>query len=304
VFAGSHFGVSLNNRGQLAFPGLVSTDKGLPFPEHLGLGVGIFAARKNGAISSVVSPGDPAPGGGVFDAAFGPWINNRGDVAFMAHVAGDECLAENSPPPSIVIACLPGVYVKNAATGEIRSISLAGQAAPGGGVYRGVFSPVLNDRGDVVFLGDLTPPPAVAEVAGVYLHSKGETVALAHPGSAMPGGGAFVTASTIIGWQIDVNNRGDVVFNATVDTDDNGDGILDTGLFVWSHGALRLVARTGTDIPGVGTIAHLITNVPLTSPRPALVPNSGANNNDRGQVLFSATLTDGRGVLLLATPHP
>jgi hypothetical protein len=34
------------------------------------------------------------------------------------------------------------------------------------------------------------------------------------------------------------------------------------------------------------------------------VPNSGAINNDRGQVLFSATLTDGRGVLLLDTPGP
>jgi hypothetical protein len=35
-----------------------------------------------------------------------------------------------------------------------------------------------------------------------------------------------------------------------------------------------------------------------------LVPNSGANNNDRGQVVFGATLSDGRGVLLLATPKP
>jgi hypothetical protein len=302
VFAGSSFGVSLNNRGQLVFPGLVPTDKGIPFPEHLGLGVGIFRANKKGTISSVVSPGDPAPGGGVFDAAFGPWINNQGDVAFMGHVAGDECLAATSPPPFIVIACLPGVYVKNAATAEIRSIALAGQSAPGGGVYRAAISPVLNDRGDVVFLGDLTPPPAADEVTGVYLHSKGKTVALARPGSAMPGGGAFVTGSNLIGWQIDVNNRGDVVFNAALDTDANADGVPDTGLYVWSHGSLHLVARTGTEIPGVGTVAHLVTNVPVLPPPTVFVPNSGAANNDRGQVLFSATLSDGRGVLLLATP--
>ena len=34
----------------------------------------------------------------------------------------------------------------------------------------------------------------------------------------------------------------------------------------------------------------------------ATYPNAGAAINDRGQILFSAALTDGRGVLLLATP--
>jgi hypothetical protein len=304
VFAGSQFGVSLNARGQLAFPGLVPTDKGIPFPEHLGLGLGIFEARKTGAISSVVSPGDPAPGGGAFDFAGAPWINNRGDVAFMGHVAGDECLPAGSPPPSIIIACLPGVYVKDAATGEIRSIAQAGDAAPGGGVYRAAISPVLNDRGDVVFLGDLTPPPAADLVTGVYLHSGGVTTNVARPDDPMPGGGRFVTASNLIGWQVHVNNSGEVVFNATLDTDANADGVPDTGLYVWSGGSLHLVARTGTVIPDVGTIAHLVMNVVVFPPPTVFVPNSGANNNDRGQVLFGATLSDGRGVLLLATPKP
>jgi hypothetical protein len=92
--------------------------------------------------------------------------------------------------------------------------------------------------------------------------------------------------------------------SATLDTDANGDGFRDTGLYLWSHSKRRLVARTGTKIPGVGTIAHLVMNVPLTPPPPSVfVPNSGANNNDRGQVVFGATLADGRGVLLLATPR-
>ena len=75
-----------------------------------------------------------------------------------------------------------------------------------------------------------------------------------------------MTASNIIGWQIHVNNAGEVVFNATLDTDDNADDLPDTGLYVWSHGSLRLVARTGTVIPGVGTIAHLVMNVPVVLP--------------------------------------
>jgi hypothetical protein len=97
-----------------------------------------------------------------------------------------------------------------------------------------------------------------------------------------------------------VNNAGDVVFNAALDTH-NEDGVPDTGLYVWSHGSPRLVARTGTVIPSVGTIARLGTIVP-TVEGPNVGPNSGANNNDRGQVVFGATLTDGRGVLLVATP--
>ena len=136
VFKGAHFGVSLNNRGDLVFAGMVPTDEGIHLPDedYIGLGVGLFKANKKGHISSVVSPGDPAPGGGVFDWAFGPSINDGGDVAFMGHVAGEECRPPRaSPHPAILIACLSSVYVKKAATGKIRSIAHAGDPAPGGG---------------------------------------------------------------------------------------------------------------------------------------------------------------------------
>jgi hypothetical protein len=314
LFAGATFGVSLNNRGDLVFPGIVPTEKGIHLDDedYIGLGVGVFKANKKGHISSVVSPGDRAPGGGFFDYASGPWTNDRGDVAFTGHVAGEECRAAGSDPQASVIGCLSSVYVKETATGKIRSIARAGALAPGGGAYREAKSPVINDRGDIVFLGDLTSPPAAALETGVYLHSGGETIAVARPGDPMPGGGAFVTAGNIVGVQIHVNNAGEVVFNATLDTDDNGDDRPDTGLYLWSHGSLRLVARIGTVVPGVGTIAHLRMNVFTTPPPPVFVPDSGAHNNDHGQVVFGATLcdvgatpcatSDGHGVLLVATP--
>ncbi len=194
------------------------------------------------------------------------------------------------------------MHVKKAATGEILSIAHAGESAPGGGIYRQAFGPVMNNQGDIVFLGDLTSPPGANQVTGVYLHSQGKTTRVAGPDDPMPGGGKFVTASTIVGNQIHMNNRGEVVFNAVLNTDVNGDGTLDTGLFLWSHGSLRLVVRTGTLIPGVGTIAHLVMAVIVIPPPPVLVPNSGAINNDRGEIVFGATLTDGSGVMLLATP--
>ena len=268
LFVGAGFGANLNNRGDLVFAGIVPTDKGFPLPDdENGLGVGISRRTGKGISPAWSAQEIPAPVGGVFDWTNFPWINDRGDVAFMGHVAGEECRAEDLPP-LILIACLGSVYVKDAATGNIRSIAHAGDPAPGGDgkdVYRQAGGPVINVQGDIVFLGDLTPSPGVRKVTGVFLHSEGKAIRVAGPGDEMPGGGTFVTASKSLGWQLHMNNAGEVAFNATLDTTtlstDEGDPIPDTGLYVWSHGSLRLVVRTGTVIPGLGTIAALRMNV-------------------------------------------
>ena len=281
TFPGVGFNAELNNRGDLVFSGFVGND------------LGIFKADKAGNITSVVSPGDPMPGGTTFISGgnSGPWINNRGDVAFTATVSGDPTGRSS-------------IYVKEASTGQIISIAHGGDPAPRGGTFRSVFSPVLNDSGDLVFQGDLSPGPPSATFTelGVYFRSKGTTIAIARPGDPMPGGGHFVTASFFVAFQVHVNNEREVGFSALLDTDDNHDGSPDTGLYVWSHGVLHVVARTGTVIPGLGTIRHLATFVTGFPPPPVNTPNSGATNNDRGQLFFAATLTDGRGVLLVATP--
>jgi hypothetical protein len=247
-------------------------------------------AGKGGEISSLVSPGDQAPGGGSFDFVQNPWINDRGDVAFGAHVAGEECVGIGSG----ALICGESVYVMKAATGEIRSIAHQGDPAPGGGTYRIAFGPVLNDRREIAFIGDLTPPPNVAQSLGLFLHSGNNTIPIARPGDPLPGGGNLLTAGFYVS-TYDLNNRGDVSFTATLDTKTNG--AADTGLYVWSRGSLHLVARTGTVIPGVGTIVGLVP--------PALVGARayiGGAMNERGQLVFTATVDNGSGVLLVATP--
>jgi hypothetical protein len=74
-------------------------------------------------------------------------------------------------------------------------------------VFHQATSPVMNNQGDIIFLGDLTPPPSARLVTGVYLHTEGKNMRVTGPGDKMPGGGKFVTASTVDGWQIHVNNR-------------------------------------------------------------------------------------------------
>ncbi len=284
---GVFFNTAINNRGDIVFSGIVTggdIDPTSP-PGEMGLGVGLFLADKRGTISSVVRPGDPAPGGGTFDMAMNGSINNSGDVAFGGHVAGDECIEIGFSN------CGESVYLKDAATGIIQSIAHQGDPAPGGGVFRLAFGAVVNSRDDIVFIGDLTPAPEpIGAALAVFLFSKkGTTIAVARPGDPMPGGGTFVTAG-FFDATYDLNQRGDVSFAATLDTDANADGIADNGLYVFSKGSVQLVARTGTVIPGVGTIAYLGLGLP------------GGVMNERGQVFFWAILSDGRGVLLLAMP--
>lgn len=259
VFAGVDFNPSLNNGGGIAFTGLVPA----------GSGRGVFKADRQGHISDVASPGDPAPGGGTFDFAALGAINGGGDVAFHAHLAGE---------PGFV-----SVYLKQAATGQIQSIAHQGEAAPGGGTYVLAAGPVINSRGQVAFIGLLTLSPPTG---GLFLRSDGAVVPIARPGDPMPGGGTLVRVFGSSAF-LHLNNAGEVSFVARLNTGD-------FGLYVSSRGVLQLVARIGTVIPGAGTIV-----APFFS---------GGAINEQGRVLFTAQVRDASGrvrrVLVLATPSP
>src|SRR5262249_14447167 len=121
----------------------------------------------------------------------------------------------------------------------------------------------------------------------IFLWSAGQLISIARQGDAMPGGGHLVSAAFNPG-DYDINSQGDIAFNALLDTGDEG-------VFLWSHGSLSLVAKTGTVIPGVGTIASL-------DQYGTGLPNGYVHINDPGQVAFAAVLTDGNVALLLATP--
>jgi hypothetical protein len=307
VFQGTVFFPHLNNRGDLLFDGLVLTDMGVHISgeEYTGIGQGIYKADRLGRISSVVAPGDSAPGGGRFDFAANPWINDGGDIAFIGHVAGDLAQVPGNPPQSILISALSNGYVKDGVTGRITEFAHAGSPIPasaGGGVFRQILSTQINNAGDVLFVSDLTPAPDALKSAGLFRYSRGAITSIARPGDAMPGGGHVVTIS-IVGGNASLNNAGDIIFNGTLDTDENGDQLPDQGMYLWSRGQLSLFARTGTVLPGVGTVRSFVPPQGTVIPPPEVfVPNSGAINNDSGQVLFSALLTNGEYVLLLSTP--
>jgi hypothetical protein len=266
---------SMNNSGDIAFPGVVQTNAGTT--AHFGQG--IFLADRHDRISKVVAPGDPAPGGHVFDFTFDPWLNDGGDIAFGGHIKGDTCISlAGLPTPPF---CALSTYIKHG-SGLIESVAHQGDPTPGGGTFQWAWGPVMNNRGDVVFMGELV----AATSRGIYLHSHGTTVPIARPGDAMPGGGHIQTVNPaqVVG-NYSINSRGDITFIAALDTGDSG-------LYIHSGDTIGVVARTGTVIPGIGTIASL-----------TLFINGGALN-DNGDIALFATLTDGSGVLLVASRRP
>jgi hypothetical protein len=302
TFQGTVFSPTINNRGDLLFDGIVRTDKGVHIPgeDYIGLGEGIFKQDKSGNISSVVVPGDAAPGGGIFDLADQPWTNDAGEVVFGAHVAGEPAAIPGAPHQAVQISAFNSVYIKDAVSGTITSIAHVGDPAPGGGVFHAAFSPEINNSGDVVFTAQLSDDTSIGSL---FRYSKGVITAIARPGDAMPGGGHLVSVSEIAGSQVRINNRGDIVFTAKLDTDVDGNGVPDTGLYQWSAGKLTVLARTGTVLPGVGTVEGLTSPANIVIPPPMnFAATGGAINNDLGQVLFNVTLTDGSVPLLLYTP--
>lgn len=306
VFRGAYVQPSINERGTIVFTGMVDTPYGVHIPgeTYLGLGLGIYEQSLNGNISTVVAPGDPAPGGSTFDNAGNPWINARGDVAFEGHVAGDEAIT-GGLPQSVRLFAGDGAYLRNARTGVIRVIAHTGDAAPGGGIFRHAWGPVVNDRGQVLFVGDLTAAPANDQILGLFLKRGGKTVAVARPGDAMPGGGHIFTTSDYTN-DYGLNNDGDVSFSAALDTfhteviNGAATSIRDTGVYVASHDKVRLVARSGSVIPGIGTIADLQNPFFVGTNNQLLF--GGAVINNPGQVAFQGILTDGRDALLIANP--
>jgi hypothetical protein len=290
TFLGGGYNFGINNRGDIIYQGIdtgTAVSPGTP-PNYQGASAGLFEQSKDGVSTRIVGPGDAAPGGGVFDDAWNGSNNNAGDIAFSAHVQSDPCINFGSP-----WACGDSLYLRNHATGAITSIAHQGDPAPGGGNYQTAFGGLVNSADQVAFIANTTTQD------NVYQWSKGVVTPVAITGEPMPGGGHYVTATASAG-PFGQNSHGDVSFTAALDSVTNG--LNDTGAYVSSHGTLHLVARTGTVIPGVGTISYLgefLNGSGGTNP-PAY--SMGGQINNRGQVLFTATMTNGTQALLVATP--
>src|SRR2546428_244379 len=180
---------------------------------------------------------------------------------------------------SVLLAVAAAVGVPRSVAAESRILQrvvVAGQPAPGGGVFERFSIEVLpvvapvNSHGHVAFFATILR----GRTSEGYFRATGRRIdTIAAQGDAAPGGGTFsgfgrhpIPA---------LNEAGDVAFEAAV-----SGGKTVEGIFATTGRRLRAVAVVGGAAPGIasGTFANLDA--------PAL--------NDRGDVAFLATVRRGR----------
>ena len=188
TFQGGNFHTDLNNRGEIVTAGIIDTPFGhCGTPANCsGLGRGVYKFDRRNTAIKIAAPGDPAPGvSGTFDDAWDPNINDRGDVVFGGHVAGETCVNPFGQP----LGCFESLYLYRDSTGRLSSLVHQGDVAPGGETFDIVFNGRPNNVGDVSFIGgglDLS--------FGVYLYThQGSIAIVAKPGDPLPGGERWPT---------------------------------------------------------------------------------------------------------------
>jgi len=299
TFQSADWHTYLNNRGEIATAGIIDTYDGNCTNEDAscyGFGRGVYKFDRRNKAIKIAAPGDPAPGGGVFDDAWDPNINDWGDVVFGGHVKGEACFGGSSS----TIGCYESLYLYRARTGTLSSLVHQGDPAPGGDTFDFAFNGRLNSVGDVSFIGVLDMIDEDGWVLyknGVFLYRHtGSIVKVAKPGDRLPGG---VMANTNFAQgSHGINDFGDVAFVAQLDADVNHDGIQDTGIYLYHAGRISTVVRTGTVIRGFGKVAYTNNYWFVGSPWPW----PGVHLNNRGEVLTQVTLEDGHSYVVVATP--
>ena len=272
--------------GRVVFGGMIDASADLPYTPDLSAGA--YAAPRMGPLATIARPGDVL-GGATIRHAANPTTNRAGDVGFTAldTPGSDFCLAVFEP------WCGTVAYVRRAGNAVPEAIARAGGAAPVAAALAPATYTPFAFQGPVVVEGDSVAFQAYIETplgttSAIFRRAGGVTRQVASSFDAMPKGGTLAFHG-----DYDVNRAGTVVFEAALDSDDNADGLLDSGIYAASAaGGLSLVARSGTRVQGLGTILAVQSPVFLGG------FYGGVAVNDAGQVLFKATLEDGRGVLL------
>lgn len=280
--------VQMNENGDVAF--IMTRDYGNE-PPILGLDAGVYRYNSRTGVAPVMLPGMPAPGGGVFwGSFFFVSINNRGDVYFPAMACTTSTLSYASqacPDNSPGVLAL-GVY-KADAKGSITSVVKAGDAAPGGNYFDFANDPATNERGDVAFVGHVFTDPCYGGLQffpygcedSVFFkrESTGVIVPIAKVGtpSPIPGKNYGDTFSPM------VTPEGDVVFFSDLSGKHDGSR---HAVFLYTRGRTIPIVWEGVSMPGGGTFLNTYGGQDIAV-------------NNRGDIAFSATLTDGtQGIYL------
>jgi hypothetical protein len=301
--------ITMNDHGRVAFgaklfsPGAPSPDSTAIFSE--GSGSLQLLARTDAQAPTM-------PAGTVFsllgaDIFTSPTINNAGHTAFWAGIRP----AGGSNKASIW----------SDATGSLSPVAIQGDSAPGGdgGVFGIIQTGVglsLNSTGKMTFTTIMQSGVGGVNSAnddGIWA-GKEELTLIAREGQQAPGvpeGVTFGFPNVRVFDDPTINSRGQVAFGASLSL---GVGIdADSGIWAQNiDGELELIVRTGDTIEVSPGNVRVVKDVFFSG---SIVGRASGNEdgrnslfNDRGQLLFSASFTDGSTGLfisnLVAVPEP
>jgi hypothetical protein len=286
TFSGFYTLADLNASGQVAFAGLLTKNLG-----------GVYLASP-GEIDRIAGQGDPVDRDPIFADVHHIAINSAGQVLFMASAfPGGVGLFVGAPPAPVVRVgdSAPGggvfeyIYPNRAAMNDERIVFVAastsdfnttvysfsdgafsqiarsGDPAPGGGTFYYFGSLALNKNGDLVLLGYANSPNRT----GLYILSGGVFSSVLTVGDPAPDGGTFSSFD-----YFSFNDLNQIAFLGSVTPPGR------SGIFRWSDGVAKPIARTGDSAPGGGTYT-------FTSASPIFAPSLNAH----GDLAFAAPLS-------------
>jgi hypothetical protein len=259
-----------------------------------GLPSGVICGVESRAAHGQIAPN--TDGGTLNPVAFinPTTVNASGRVAFNSQVDGSDrnqgvFVADSDGTISAIAIGCGGLG------GGGDTTSMCGDASPVGGHFGGfffgtVFTPDVNDTGDVLFFCDVNGGDS-RRALFLYRGASGEIVKVAAVGDPSPIGGTFGAVGPG-----SLNNNGKVVFLASPVGE-----TINSNLFMWDNGVVTKVAAVGDPAPGGGTFSALGTEsfgfqdgtfIP-TGPVPDI--------NDSDQIVFRAIVSGGiteRGIVV------
>jgi len=221
-------------------------------------------------------------------------VNVSGRIAFNSQVAGSDrnqgvFVADSDGTISAIAIGCGGLG------GNGDTTSMCGDASPIGGHFGGfffgtVFTPDINDAGDVLFFCDVNGGSS-RRALFLYRGASGKIVKVAAVGDPSPIGGTFGAVGPG-----SLNNNGKVVFLASQIGEN-----FDSNLFMWDNGVVTKVAAIGDPAPGGGTFSALGTESFGFQDGTFIPVGPVPDINDLDQITFRAIVSGGiteRGIIV------
>ena len=221
-------------------------------------------------------------------------VNASGRVAFNSQVNGSArnqgvFVADSDGTISAIAIGCGGLG------GSGDTTSMCGDASPIGGHFGGfffgtVFTPDINEAGDVLFFCDVNGGSS-RRALFLYRVASQEIVKVAAVGDPSPIGGTFGAIGPG-----SLNNNGKVVFLASPVGE-----TANSNLFMWDNGAVTKVAAIGDPAPGGGTFSALGTESFGFQDGSFIPVGPVPDINDSDQIAFRAIVSGGitqRGIIV------